>query len=70
MNRLERMMLIKMAVRDLDEAVAAYVPECGMCENWCSETSINRRIVTIRADLKRLEAELNRPLNDARRNAQ
>lgn len=64
MNRLERMTLIKLAVRDLDDAVNSYTPIYGECEKWCSEESIKRRIVTIRADLKKLEEELRVPVSD------
>lgn len=61
MNRLERMTLIKLAIRDLDDAVNSYTPGYGQCEKWCSEESIKRRITTIRADLKQLEGELRLP---------
>ena len=61
MNRLERMTLIKLAMRDLDDAVISYTPNYGECEKWCTEESIKRRIMTIRADLKQLERELRRP---------
>lgn len=63
MNRLERMTLIKLAVRDLDEAVAFYTPVCGECAKWCTEEAIRRRIVTVRADLKKLEEELRLPIS-------
>lgn len=54
----DRMTLIKLAVRDLDEAVTFYTPVWNECAKWCTEEAIKRRIVTIRADLKALEKEL------------
>ena len=61
MNRLDRMRLIKLAVRDLDDAVQSFTTVYSECEKWCSEEAIKRRIIQIRADLKKLEEELKRP---------
>lgn len=62
MNRLERMKLITLAVRDLNDAVQSFTTVYGECEKWCSEGAINRRIIQIRADLKMLGEELRRPI--------
>lgn len=65
MNRLDRMQLIKLAVRDLDDAVQSFTTVCSERENWHSEEAIKRRIIQIRADLKKLEEELKRPVSRA-----
>lgn len=62
MNRLERMRLINLAVRDLTDAVGSFTVVYGECEKWCSENAIRRRIVQIRADLKKLDEELKAPI--------
>lgn len=58
MNRLERMTLIKLAVRDLNDAVNCHDPVKYENEKWCSTEAIKRKIITIRNDLKMLEREL------------
>ena len=63
MNRLEWMKLIHLAVRDLNDAVQSFTPVYGECEKWCSKEAIKRRIVQIRADLKKLEEELESPVS-------
>lgn len=65
MNRLDRMQLIKLAVRDLDDAVQSFMTVYGERENWRSDEAIKRRIIQIRADLKKLEEELKRPVSRA-----
>lgn len=62
MNRLERIQLIDLAVRDLTDAVGSFTAVFGECEKWCSEEAIKRRILQIRADLKMLEKELRNPV--------
>lgn len=62
MNRLERMQLIKLAVRDLADAVGSFTTVYGDCEKWCSKGAIKRKIIQIRADLKALENELRLPV--------
>lgn len=64
MNRLERMQLITLAVRDLNDAVQSFTTVYGECEKWCSEGAIKRRIIQIRADLNHLMNELRRPIHN------
>ena len=58
MNRFERVTLINLAMRDLNDAVNRYDPVKYENEKWCSKEAIKRKIITIRNDLKMLEREL------------
>ena len=70
MNNLDRMNLIKLGVKDLEEAVSAY--ECARknnpntwdylwgLPNYHTRESINRRIVQLRQDLLQLGKEFER----------
>ena len=73
MNNLERMNLIKLGVKDLEEAVRAY--ECARknnpntldylleLPNYHTRESIYRRIVQLRQDLLQLREEFERGHN-------